>query len=235
MTTSAQNAVVLGAGSVGVSNAVSVGSDTVKRKIVNVAPGDVYAGSTDAVNGGQLYDTQQAIVQNSRSIREVAHTLKKDINRAAANAAAMAALQPLGLDEDHKWSAAAGVVHYSGEQALAVGMFYKPTENVMVNFGGSAATGGDAMVNAGIAYRFGAPASYDSMSTSALKSKVVALSDHNRSLEMQLRSAQLREQSMAERVTQSQKELEDLKKEVELMKKALGLQLKAVKTNQKSN
>ncbi|MBM6929408.1 YadA-like family protein [Parasutterella secunda] len=235
VTTSAQNAVVLGAGSVGVSNAVSVGSDTVKRKVVNVAPGDVYAGSTDAVNGGQLYDTQQAIVQNSRSIREVAHTLKKDINRAAANAAAMAALQPLGLDEDHKWSAAAGVGHYSGEQALAVGMFYKPTENVMVNFGGSAATGGDAMVNAGIAYRFGAPASYDSMSTSALKSKVVALSDHNRSLEMQLRSAQLREQSMAERVTQSQKELEDLKREVELMKKALGLQLKAVKTNQKSN
>ena len=235
MTTSAQNAVVLGAGSVGVSNAVSVGSDTVKRKIVNVAPGDVYAGSTDAVNGGQLYDTQQAIIQNSRSIHEVAHTLKKDINRAAANAAAMAALQPLGLDEDHKRFTAAGVGHYSGEQALAVGMFYKPTENVMVNFGGSAATGGDAMVNAGIAYRFGAPASYDSMSTSALKSKVVALSDHNRSLEMQLRSAQLREQSMAERVTQSQKELEDLKKEVELMKKALGLQLKAVKTNQKSN
>lgn len=235
VTTSAQNAVVLGAGSVGVSNAVSVGSNTVKRKVVNVAPGDVYAGSTDAVNGGQLYDTQQAIVQNSRSIREVAHTLKKDINRAAANAAAMAALQPLGLDEDHKWSASAGLGHYSGEQALAVGMFYKPTENVMVNFGASAATGGDAMVNAGIAYRFGAPASYNSMSTSALKSKVVALSDHNRSLEMQLRSAQLREQSMAERVTQSQKELEDLKKEVELMKKALGLRLKAVKTNQKSN
>ncbi|MCL1596995.1 YadA-like family protein [Parasutterella secunda] len=235
VTTSAQNAVVLGAGSVGVSNAVSVGSSTVKRKVVNVAAGDVSAGSTDAVNGGQLYETQQAIAQNSRSIRQVAHSLKKDINRAAANAAAMAALQPLGLDEDHKWSAAAGVGNYSGEQALAVGVFYKPTENVMVNFGGSAATGGDAMVNAGIAYRFGAPSSYNSMSTSALKSKVVALSDHNRSLEMQLRSAQIREQSMAEKVSKSQKELEDLKKEVEMMKRALGLQPKAMKTNYKSN
>ena len=235
VTTSAQNAVVLGAGSVGVDNAVSVGSSTVKRKVVNVAAGDVSAGSTDAVNGGQLYETQQAIAQNSRSIRQVAHSLKKDINRAAANAAAMAALQPLGLDEDHKWSAAAGVGNYSGEQALAVGVFYKPTENVMVNFGGSAATGGDAMVNAGIAYRFGAPSSYNSMSTSALKSKVVALSDHNRSLEMQLRSAQIREQSMAEKVSKSQKELEDLKKEVEMMKRALGLQPKAMKTNYKSN
>lgn len=235
VTTSAQNAVILGAGSVGVNNAVSVGSDTVKRKIVNVAPGDVYAGSTDAVNGGQLYETQQAIVETSRSINQVAHTLKKDINRAAANAAAMAALQPLGLDDEHKWSAAAGVGNYSGEQALAVGVFYKPTENIMVNFAGSAATGGDAMVNAGIAYRFGAPSSYNSMSTSALKSKVVALSDHNRSLEMQLKSAQIREQSMAERVAKSQQELEDLKKEIEMMKRALGLNPKAMKTDYKTN
>ena len=225
VTTGATNAVVLGAGSEGVSNAVSVGSSTSKRKIVNVERGDVSAGSSDAVTGGQLYETQQAIVENSRSIDRVAHTLKRDIDRAAANAAAMAALQPLGLDDEHKWSAAAGVGNYSGEQALAIGLFYKPTENIMVNVAGSTATGGDTMVNAGLAYRFGAPSTYGDMSTSALKQKVVALSDHNRALEAQLRSAQDREESMAQRVEQSREELETLKKEIELMKELLGLRM----------
>ena len=225
VTTGATNAVVLGAGSEGVSNAVSVGSSTSKRKIVNVERGDVSAGSSDAVTGAQLYETQQAIVENSRSIDRVAHTLKRDIDRAAANAAAMAALQPLGLDDEHKWSAAAGVGNYSGEQALAIGLFYKPTENIMVNVAGSTATGGDTMVNAGLAYRFGAPSTYGDMSTSALKQKVVALSDHNRALEAQLRSAQDREESMAQRVEKSREELETLKKEIELMKELLGLRM----------
>ena len=225
VTTDATNAVVLGAGSEGVSNAVSVGSSTSKRKIVNVERGEVSAGSSDAVTGGQLYETQQAIAENSRSIDRVAHTLKRDIDRAAANAAAMAALQPLGLDDEHKWSAAAGVGNYSGEQALAIGVFYKPTENIMVNVAGSAATGGDTMVNAGLAYRFGAPSTYGDMSTSALKQKVVALSDHNRALEAQLRSAQDREESMAQRVEKSREELETLKKEIELMKELLGLRI----------
>ena len=225
VTTGATNAVVLGAGSEGVSNAVSVGSSTSKRKIVNVERGEVSAGSSDAVTGGQLYETQQAIVENSRSIDRVAHTLKRDIDRAAANAAAMAALQPLGLDDEHKWSAAAGVGNYSGEQALAIGVFYKPTENIMVNVAGSTATGGDTMVNAGLAYRFGAPSTYGDMSTSALKQKVVTLSDHNRALEAQLRSAQDREESMAQRVEKSREELETLKKEIELMKELLGLRI----------
>ena len=51
-----QNSVALGNGStVSSSNEVSVGSATQKRKITNVADGEVSANSTDAVNGRQLY------------------------------------------------------------------------------------------------------------------------------------------------------------------------------------
>ncbi|RZM07895.1 MAG: hypothetical protein EOP67_72570, partial [Sphingomonas sp.] len=53
------NSVALGASSTdgGVANVVSVGSDTNKRRIVNVAGGNLIDGGTDAVNGGQLFVT----------------------------------------------------------------------------------------------------------------------------------------------------------------------------------
>lgn len=183
VTTGAKNAVVLGAGSEGVDNAVSVGSSSNKRKIVNVADGIIAEGSSDAVTGGQLYETQQAIQENSRTINEVASNLHDEINRSAANSAAIAALHPLGLDEEHHWSAAAGVGSYGGEQAVSVGIFYKPTENFMMNLGASTATEGDRMFNAGVSYRFGAPSTYGSPTTSQLSAKVVALSNQNLALE----------------------------------------------------
>lgn len=227
-----KNAVVLGAGSVAVSNAVSIGSAGNERRLVNVAAGSVAPGSTDAVNGGQLYETQQAFAQGmeqtARSISRVENKLHKEINRAAANSAAMAALQPLGLDEDHHWSSAAGVGTYGGEQALAVGIFYKPTENVMVSLGGSTTTHGDTMGNLGISYRFGASGTYKKAGTvSELNGKVMVLNDQNRALEAQLRSAQSREENMARSVAQSRAEVENLREELEMLKAALGLKTSA--------
>ncbi len=56
------NSVALGAGSTdgGQSNVVSVGNATtgLTRTIINVANGNIAPGSTDAVNGGQLYNVQ---------------------------------------------------------------------------------------------------------------------------------------------------------------------------------
>ena len=58
----ANNAVALGSNSVAdVANTISVGSSTVKRKIVNMDAGTVAAGSTDAVNGGQLYTASNSV------------------------------------------------------------------------------------------------------------------------------------------------------------------------------
>ena len=233
VTTGASNAVILGAGSTGVDNAVSVGSKTNKRKVVNVADGLVAAGSSEAVTGGQLYETQQAIANNQRSINQVANTLHKEINRAAANSAAIAALQPIGLDDEHHWSAAAGVGHYSGEQAVAVGLFYKPTQNFMVNMGGSTTVHGDPMVNLGVSYRFGAPYTNDAMTTGELQQKVVALNNQNLALEAQLESARSREDNMVKRVEKSKQELEALRAEIEQMKELLGLKAKMMKTSAK--
>ena len=108
VTTGAKNAVVLGAGSEGVDNAVSVGSSSNKRKIVNVADGIIAEGSSDAVTGGQLYETQQAIQENSRTINEVASNLHDEINRSACKLCRDCSFASVwDLMKQHHWFATA--------------------------------------------------------------------------------------------------------------------------------
>lgn len=58
----ATNAVAIGSSSLAdVANTVSVGSSTNQRRIVNVDEGTLSATSTDAVNGSQLYQTNQLV------------------------------------------------------------------------------------------------------------------------------------------------------------------------------
>ncbi|HGM5919626.1 TPA: ESPR-type extended signal peptide-containing protein [Stenotrophomonas maltophilia] len=57
-----ENSVALGAGSsASGERQLSVGNSTIKRKIVNVAQGDVSARSEEAVTGAQLFATDQAV------------------------------------------------------------------------------------------------------------------------------------------------------------------------------
>ncbi|WP_266168963.1 YadA-like family protein [Dyella subtropica] len=60
---SGSNSVAIGTGSTdgGLANVVSVGSSSQQRKVINVGAGAVTATSTDAVNGSQLYQTNQTI------------------------------------------------------------------------------------------------------------------------------------------------------------------------------
>lgn len=65
----AVRSVALGAGSVATqADTVSVGSAGAERRVVNVAGGTVAAGSTDAVNGGQLDSTNREVASLSTSL-----------------------------------------------------------------------------------------------------------------------------------------------------------------------
>lgn len=82
---SASSAVALGRGSTAnVANTVSVGSDTIKRKIVNVADGALGAASTDAVTGKQLFATNQ----NVSTATNIANTAKVTADAARIDATA---------------------------------------------------------------------------------------------------------------------------------------------------
>lgn len=125
--------------------------------IRNVGQGDISEGSTDAVSGGQLYETNtrvSGLETRMGTVETKVDKLDNKIDKVGANAAAMANLHPLEFDEDSKWNVAAAVGSSGSETASAVGVFYRPNENVMVN--ASAAMGtGENMFGGGVSLRLG--------------------------------------------------------------------------------
>lgn len=113
------------------------------QKITNVAAGELSANSLDAVNGSQLYETNRRVSKMDSRINEV-----------GANAAAMANLHPLEFDADSKFNVAAAVGNYKNETATALGLFYRPNEDVMVNLSGTVGSD-DNMIGGGVAVRIG--------------------------------------------------------------------------------
>lgn len=62
---------------------VSIGNNNIKRTITNVAAGRVLDTSTDAVNGSQLYATNQSVASNTENIALNAKNIAKGMNFAA--------------------------------------------------------------------------------------------------------------------------------------------------------
>lgn len=123
------------------------GIDAGGKKITNVAQGDLSKTSMDAVNGSQLHETNINVANNSMRINK----LGDRVNKVGAGAAALAALHPMDFDPDDKWSFAAGYGNYAGENAAAIGAYYRPDEKVMFSVGGTVGNG-ENMVNAGISF-----------------------------------------------------------------------------------
>lgn len=131
------------------------------QKITNVADGSISEGSKDAVNGGQLYT--------------VKNDLEGKVNKVGANAAAMANLRPMEFDPSSKWNIAAAIGNYGSETAAAIGAFYRPNDNVMVNLSTAFGTG-ENMVGGGVSVRLGKGGNKLSREeTNALKAQVADL------------------------------------------------------------
>lgn len=129
--------------------AVSVGDGTTRtRQITSVAAG---TNDTDAVNVAQL---KLAIGNNNNINSAVINKLGDKVNRVGAGAAALAALHPLDFDPDDKWDFAAGYGNYNSANAVAVGAYYRPNEDVMFSVGGSFGAG-ENLVNAGVSLKLG--------------------------------------------------------------------------------
>ena len=150
------------------------------KKITNVAAGDISANSTDAVNGGQLWKTNQTINNIGGAVNELGDRM----DRVGAGAAALAALHPLDFDPDDKWDVAAGYGNYKDAHAVAVGAFYRPNEDTMFSVGGSFG-GGENMVNAGVSVKLG-QGNHVSTSKVAMAKEIVDLRDENTDLKKRL-------------------------------------------------
>lgn len=137
------------------NGAVSVGSSVegkkITRQITNVAAGTE---DTDAVNVAQLKNTNQRIdgvenqvINNTNRINK----LGSRVNKVGAGAAALAALHPMDFDPDDKLTFSAGYGNYGGENAAAIGAYYRPDEKVMFSVAGTVGNG-ENMVNAGVSF-----------------------------------------------------------------------------------
>ncbi|SCJ55587.1 Adhesin yadA precursor [uncultured Ruminococcus sp.] len=164
------------------------------NKITGVADGEISATSTDAVNGSQLWQTNQQVAANTENIGILGSAVNKlgdRIERVGAGAAALAALHPLDFDPDNKLDFAAGFGNYRGASAVAVGAFYRPSENVMFSVGG-AFGGGEDMVNAGVSFKVGAGSGSATTSRTAMAKSLKSMQEVVASQDAQL--AQQREQ-----------------------------------------
>lgn len=117
------------------------------KKVNDVADGEISATSKDAVNGSQLHETNTNVANNSMRINKLGNR----VNKVGAGAAALAALHPMDFDPDDKLTFSAGYGNYGGENAAAIGAYYRPDEKVMFSVGGTVGNG-ENMVNAGISF-----------------------------------------------------------------------------------
>ena len=128
------------------------------QNITNVADGKVEKDSKDAINGGQLHQAkadinnridgvENQVISNTNRINQ----LGSRVNKVGAGAAALAALHPMDFDPDDKLTFSAGYGNYGGENAAAIGAYYRPDEKVMFSVGGTVGNG-ENMVNAGVSF-----------------------------------------------------------------------------------
>ena len=111
--------------------------------ISNVRNGQVAEGSMDAVNGGQLFETNSRLNQLGGEVKHV-----------GAISAALAGLHPQEYDEHYKLSIAAARGSYDGASAFALGAFYRPNSDLMFNAASTISSGKKAYT-VGVSYKFG--------------------------------------------------------------------------------
>ena len=111
--------------------------------ISNVRNGQVAEGSMDAVNGGQLFETNSRINQLGGEVKHV-----------GAISAALAGLHPQEYDDHYKLSLAAARGAYDGASAFALGAFYRPNSDLMFNAASTISSGKKAYT-VGVSYKFG--------------------------------------------------------------------------------
>ena len=111
--------------------------------ISNVRNGQVSEGSMDAVNGGQLFETNSRINQLGGEVKHV-----------GAISAALAGLHPQEYDDHYKLSIAAARGTYDGASAFALGAFYRPNSDLMFNAASTISSGKKAYT-VGVSYKFG--------------------------------------------------------------------------------
>ena len=142
---------------------VSIGAPGQERQLQNVAAGRVSETSTDAINGSQLYATNQAIDHLQAGVGNIYQSLNyldrridnvaRDANAGSASAMAMASMPQAW--EPNKTITSIGLATYQGESAYSVGIS-KMSDNgrTVINFGATGNTRNRFGIGVGMGYQW---------------------------------------------------------------------------------
>jgi len=178
----ATNSIALGQGSDtgDRENTVSVGSTGIQRQITNVAAGTQ---DTDAVNVGQLTKSVNVVddkviaevtnrkdadaglqtnISNEASARAQQDArldsridnLSSRVDKVGALAAAFSGLAPMPYDAAQPTQMSIGAGTYSGQQAIAIGIYHYTKNDVLLN-AGIAFSGSETMGRIGVTWKIG--------------------------------------------------------------------------------
>ena len=142
--------------------------NTENRVITGVA-----TDANDMSSAANVGYVNQSVGQLANDFNRGLSELDSQMKKGVAGAAALAALNPLDYDPENKLNFAAGVGSYKGESATALGMFYRPNENVMFSLGGAFGNG-ENMWNAGITFNLDKPSASTSKAAMARAIKTMA-------------------------------------------------------------
>lgn len=126
------------------ANGIKANADAIKANKDNIA-----------INKAAIDELADRVVNGTNTLDNKINDVQKESRRGVASASALAALHPLDYNPDHKVDVMAGLGHYRGKTAAAIGAAYRPNENIMFTIGTSI-NGKDTAINAGVSYKVGA-------------------------------------------------------------------------------
>ena len=122
-------------------------------KVTNVAKGRITSGSTDAINGGQLYDVASQVSQHLGNLNHRINKVGKNSDAGTASALAASQLPQAYIPGKSMVAVAGGT--YQGQNGLALGVS-RTSDNgkVIIRLSGTANSQGKKGVAAGIGYQW---------------------------------------------------------------------------------
>ena len=166
------------------SNAAAIKKETQKREEavkglqdkLTVANGQIENEKTTRENADKAETAARIAGDNALNSR--INQVESDANKGIAKASALAALHPLEYDPDNKFDISAAGGFYKGENAFALGAFYRPNRNVMLSMG-TTLTSGDNAYNVGLTFKIGKSGKHTeaSLTTADLYAMIGAMQD----------------------------------------------------------
>ena len=158
------------------ANGAETKIDASKKNWTGISVNEKEAGSMANVG----YVDQTLSMENSYNrLSLMKKDLEKDTNKGIAKAAALAALKPIGNDEEDRVSFAIGYGHYKDGNAAAIGTFYRPSQDILIHLDVTAGAGKPSM-NTGVSFKVGKGSSYASMTREELAAENAAMKDQTK-------------------------------------------------------